>query len=90
MYERYIERYERTPILLQLFFVEMYIRVNEPDLARSTNEYLLYLAPDFIPAKVLDYRLETDTIKRRNKIEYLHDKYPEHWLVKAYYQEAQN
>jgi hypothetical protein len=85
MNERYIERYNSTHPLFLLFYVEMFIRLDQLDRARSINDDLMNIAPEFIPAKVLDFRLETDPRKKKKKIKNLYKEYPEHWLVKAYY-----
>jgi hypothetical protein len=43
---------------------------------------LLTISPDFIPAKVYEYQLESNSSIKAELLENLKQKYPEHWIVK--------
>lgn len=83
LYLKYGKRYTDDNAMLLQFICECAIRNGDNDFAQKVLDDLLYIAPDFILAKVLQYRLEINQDKKAILLNNLKMNYPLHWMVKG-------
>ena len=82
IYKGYQERFDDPhPILLE-YLCESSIRLGHIDDANLYYGFLKIFAPDFIPGKIIGYRLENDRNKKEKMRNELKNNYPDHWLIK--------
>jgi tetratricopeptide (TPR) repeat protein len=75
------ERFDLSHAIFHLHRLESYISMGESEKAIKELEILLEMAPDFVPAQVYKWQLETDPAEKEIQYRYLKEKFPNHWIV---------
>jgi hypothetical protein len=76
------KRYGKVHPLLLLFSVETLMNLGRYEAARKTVADLLAQDPDFVPALIYSSQLEKDAKEKKNKLDYVRAKHPNHWMLK--------
>jgi tetratricopeptide (TPR) repeat protein len=77
----YTARFGKTHPLILLHRAETYLNMGNKDKAMELFDALLKLKPDFVPAKLYSWQLETNEKEQQRKYIELKTKYPQHWIV---------
>jgi len=78
---RYNSRFGSIHPLIYLHLAESLINLGNGKQAENFINAILATNPDFIPAKVYSWQLETDSVRKQIKYNDLKTKNPNHWIV---------
>jgi hypothetical protein len=79
---RYAERFGSIHPLINLHVAESLINMGYGEVALGFINEILSENPDFVPAKVYSWQLETDPVIKQRKYNELKTNYPRHWIVR--------
>jgi len=78
-------RFNKTwPSIILEYLCENSLRIGAEDDATTYYHVLQKIDPEFIPGKIIGYRITKDENEKNQIIEMLKKEHPSHWLVKQY------